>query len=122
MVAGGGAAVLLTDPFEPWIRGLLERSLPGYSLERSGLAQFVSEYKAKRKASRRLRVFATAQRLVNAKWLLPRDVVEDFESEERKIVSDFLVGSNFFEKYPNGPRQITYRGRLGSCGNPFARL
>lgn len=120
IVAGGGAAVLLADPFERWIRDLLERSLPGYTLEPRGFAQFVDEYDAKKKAGRRLRIFTAAQGVVDAKWALPRDIVADFESEERKVVSDFLVGSDFFDKYPNNPRQITYRGKPEACGNPFA--
>jgi hypothetical protein len=120
-IAGGsGAAFVFADRFEGWIQDVLRRSLPGYELQPNGLAQFMEEYYAKRKDNRTLRLFAATQRLVDAKWALPREMASDVDEEERRIVSDFLIGSDFFDNYPDGPKKITYRGIAEACGSPFA--
>jgi hypothetical protein len=43
-------------------------------------------------------------------------------AEERVILTDFLIGSDFFQNYPNGPKHITYRGKPGACVSPFAKF
>lgn len=115
----GGGAFVLTDRYRGWIHATLQRSLPGYSLQASGLTRFVEEYNARKQGNTRLRLFAAAQRLVDAKPVLPEEMAADFEAEERRIVSDFLIGSDFFDNYPNGPKEITYRGVAEAC-SPFA--
>ena len=42
------------------------------------------------------------------------------EEEERLIISDFPIGSDLLENYPNGPKQVTYRARAEARGSPFA--
>jgi hypothetical protein len=120
LVGGGGAALVAMDRYQGWIRDILQRSLPGYDLEPDGLALFTDEYFAKKKSATKLRLFAAAQPVVNAKPVLPEDMAEDVEEEERRILSNFLIGSDFFENYPRGRREITYRGSAEACSSPFA--
>ena len=121
LIVGGGTGYVFTDRFRGWIRDTLERSLPGYSLDPAGLAQFAEEYYAKRKNHDALRLFAAAQGLFNAKWALPRKMAIDVQEEERMILTDFLIGSDFFDNYPDGPKTVTWRGLPEAC-NPFATV
>lgn len=119
VVGGSGAALVAMDRYRGWIREILQRSLPGYGLEPNGLAQFIDEYYERRKSATKLRLFAAAQRVVNAKVALPEEMAADVEEEERLILSDFLLGSDFFESNPDGPKEVTYRGAAEAC-SPFA--
>lgn len=120
MIAIGGGAVLLADPYKRWITATLERSLAGYTLEPNGLSLFIAAYYARRQDNTRLRMFAAAEVLIDAKWALSQGMAEDTEEEEREILSDFLIGSDFFDNYPKGSKTITYRGPAEACGSPFA--
>lgn len=117
---GGGAAFAITDRYEGWVREILHRRLPGYRLDPKGFAHFLDDYNAKQGHAIKLRMFAAAQGVVDVKVLLPHGMEIKIDEEERRILSSFLVGSDFFEKYPNGPKRITYRGLPLACGNPFA--
>ena len=119
LFVGGGTGYVFTDRFRGWIRDTLESSLPGYSLEPAGITHFADEYYAKRRDHDALRLFAAAQSVIDAKWALPRKMAVDVQEEERQILTDFLVGSDFFDNYPNGPKIVTYRGQPEAC-NPFA--
>lgn len=116
----GGAAYLAIDRYGGWIREALGRALPGYSIDPAGLALFLDEYNARQGRAIKSRLFAAAEGLTDAKAVLSDSQVEEIARRERRIVSDFLVGSDFFENYPDGPKTITYRGRPVACGSPFA--
>lgn len=121
LVLGGGAAFVWSDRYRGWIEATLRRALPGYDLEPTGLARFVEDYNARKEGGGlKLRVFAAAERLVDANWALPAKMASDVEEEERRIVSDFLLGSDFFQTYPNGAKTVTYGGPAEACGSPFA--
>jgi hypothetical protein len=122
VIGGGGAAFVVTDHYNGWIRDILQRGLPGYRLEPEGLARFVDEYFARQSKATKLRIFAAAQGFLNVKAALPDDMAEDFEVAERSILSDFLIGSDFFENYPDGPKEVTYHGMPIACISPFARF
>ena len=119
-IAGSGAAFVLTDHYGGWIRDTLRRALAGYDLEPAGLARFVDDYYERKRGNTKLRVFAAAERLVEARWALPKGMAASVEGEERRVVSDFLLGSDFFQNYPNGPKIITYAGLPEACISPFA--
>ena len=124
--AGGIAAIgtgyAATGGYEIWIRSVLSRSLPGYSLDPEGLARFVTTYEALQPSSIKQRVVAAAEGLLKAKSFLPERKAKQVAEIEREVLSDFLIGSDFFENYPNGPKVITYRGAPTACISPFARF
>ncbi len=117
---GGGAAFVVTDHYSRWIHGILQRALPGYELEPEGLALFIEEYFAKKSRSIKFRMFAAAQGVLDVKGALPDGMAKDVEEQERQILTSFLIGSDFFENYPGGPKEITYRGMSIACASPFA--
>jgi hypothetical protein len=117
---GGGTAFAVNDRYEGWVRQILHRWLPGYDIDPKGLAQFLDDFNKKQGHAIKLRLFAAAEGVVDVEALLPQGTEADIKEEERRILSSFLVGSDFFETYPNGPKKITYRGRPVACGNPFA--
>jgi len=119
-IAGSGTALVLSDRYSGWIRDVLARALPGYDLVSVGLARFIDEYNQRKPGNAKLRVFAAAERLVDARWVLPKKMAADVEEEERRIVSDFLLGSDFFQNYPDGPKTIAYTGLAEACSSPFA--
>jgi hypothetical protein len=120
VMGGGTAAFVLTDRYRGWLRFTLARSLPGYSLEPDGFERFVEDYNVRKPDSTKLRIFAAAERLTDANWALPGEMAADVEQEERRIVSDFLLGSDFFQNYPDGAKTITYAGMPEACSSPFA--
>ena len=119
-IGGGAAAFVWSDHYRGWIEATLRRALPGYDLEPEGLERFVDGYYGRKQGNAKLRLFAAAERLVEARWALPRNMAEDVEQEERRIVSDFLLGSDFFQTYPDGPKMIAYAGPGEACISPFA--
>lgn len=121
-IAATGTVYVATDRYEGWIRDALSRSLPGYSFDPAGLARFVAEYDARQPFSIKRRVLAAAQGLIDTKPFLPERKVMHLAEIEREVLSDFLVGSDFFENYPDGPKVITYRGAPAACISPFARF
>lgn len=120
VIGGGGAGLVMMDGYRGWIRSTLRRALPGYSFDPEGFERFIDEYNSRRSSNKKLRLFAAAQRLADVKWALPNDMTADVEEEERRIVSDFLVGSDFFQNYPDGSKIIIYSAAPEACGSPFA--
>lgn len=120
LIGGGAGAFVFSDRYRGWIRSTLQRALPGYSLEPEGFARFVDDYNAKKPDSTKLRVFAVAERFMDANWALPQEMAADVEQEERRIVSDFLLGSDFFQNYPDGEKTVTYSTLPEACSSPFA--
>jgi len=120
VLGASGTAFVLLDRHERWIRKILRRSLPGYELDPAGLALFIDEYNTGTSLGLKFQVFAAAESFVDAKAALPEGAAGAAEQEERKILSDFLIGSDFFDHYPDGPKRITYRGAPQACISPFA--
>jgi hypothetical protein len=124
--AGGLAAVgtvyAATGGYESWVRSVLSRSLPDYSFDPEGLTRFVAAYEARQPSSIKQRVVVAAEGLLKVKSFLPERKAKQIAEIEREMLSDFLVGSDFFENYPNGPKLITYRGAPTACVSPFARF
>lgn len=124
--AGGIAAVGTVyagaGGYQSWIHNVLSRALPGYDFESEGLARFVAAYEARQPSSIKRRMVAAAEGLIDAKAFLPEKKARQIVEIEREVLSEFLVGSDFFENYPNGPKLITYRGAPTACVSPFARF
>ena len=116
----GGAAYVLTDHYHAWVRRILHRGLPGYSLEPHGLALFVDQYFAEK--NRKLKAFATVEGVMDVEWALPTRLSNEAQDQERKILTNFLIGSDFFANYPGGPKEITYSGLPAACVSPFAKF
>jgi hypothetical protein len=119
-VVAGGGTFAIADHYHGWIRSTLRRWLPGYSFDPEGLALFFRDYYQKQGDAIKLRMFAAVEGVVDVKVVLPDELRRGVEEEERRIFSAFLVGSDFFDNYPNGPKTITYHGTPRACGSAFA--
>jgi hypothetical protein len=105
-----------------WIADVLRRNLPGVLIDEASMATFVQHvlesdlldpYKA------RLAVLADAT--IPALRCIPA-ARERMESLERRVLTRFLIGSNFFRGVDTTSQPIVYSGRIPACGNPFATL
>ncbi|WP_162917344.1 hypothetical protein [Dongia deserti] len=122
--AAGGAIVLGTalvvDGYRRWVMSVLRDSLPGHSFEPASLARFIDEYESLHDEARKFRLFGAAETLLEARSLLPQRTAERIHNEERQVLTEFLVGSDFFQNRPAGVKTITYNGRAVVCRSPFA--
>jgi hypothetical protein len=121
--AGGMAALgalLVSNGYRSWLLNVLERALPGYSYDPAGLDLFVEEREARHALALKFRLLGAAESIVDTRWLLPERMAHRIEDEERDVLTEFLIGSDFFQQYPHGARTITYHGWRSACKSPFA--
>lgn len=120
--AGGTAAlgaVLVGNGYRSWVLGVLRQALPGYVYDPAGLDLFIEESQSRYASAMKFRLFGAAESVVDARSLLPQRMTRRVENAERDLLTDFLVGSDFFQLYPHGARTITYSGRPAACASPF---
>jgi hypothetical protein len=119
--AGAGfSGVRFAGSREQWVAAIIRDNLPGIAIDEESLAKFVEEAvrsDALNPLTHRLAVFAEQ----NVPWVTARipKVRNGLDKLERRVLTEFLLGSNFF-RVPN-PKQetIVYYGPAIACGNPF---
>lgn len=119
-VMGGGAVFVKADKFHGWVTDVLRRALPGFEINQQGLALFLKEQFERE--STREKAFAAVHGLVDVKWAVDGRRRKQLEEEERSILTNFLLGSDFFQNYPPGPTEVTYLGKQQGCSSPFAQF
>jgi hypothetical protein len=120
---GGGYLLGSAGIRARWIEALLRRNLPGIEIEPGSLARFVQEMLATDLLVSRKRALVASADLAAPQLTARVGSVRRFREEaERKIVTDFLMGSNFFRVANPAAEPIVYYGRPAVCPNPFARL
>lgn len=134
LAAGAGAIVALSvagnvmwDRYAAsramWIEQVVRGNLPDVAIDEVSLASFVREVLAGdllKPHTHRIAVFAEHM----APWATVRipKVRNGMEKLERRVLTEFLLGSNFF-RVPDPKRTtIVYHGPALVCGNPFARF
>lgn len=106
-----------------WVEQTVRRNLPGVTLDESSLAQFVrSVLESDLLEPQTHRVAVFAERMVP--WLTDRipKARDGLEKLERRVLTEYLLGSNFFRVADPKQETIVYSGPIGVCANPFARL
>ena len=119
--AGAGfSGVRFAGSRTQWVASVIRDNLPGIAIDEESLAKFVEEAvrsDALKPVTHRLAVFAEQ----NVPWVTARipKVRNGLDKLERRVLTEFLLGSNFF-RVPN-PKQetIVYYGPAIACGNPF---
>jgi hypothetical protein len=104
-----------------WIEQVIRSNLPGVALDEPSLQKFIRDTlagTAMQSQRRRLGIVAHTR----VPWLARRirSLDEGVELSERQVLTDFLMGSNFFRVTEPRQETITYYGALPACGNPFA--
>jgi hypothetical protein len=121
-VAGGVWIGSRLQGREAWIESVLRENLPGIKLDPTSLAKFVKEFAQHREFNddkSNLAVMMDQAVPVLTRKLEKAD--RRVDRMERLVVTEYLMGSNFF-RVPD-PRQETifYSGSVGAaCANPFA--
>jgi len=130
LIAGAGAAVLgifgaasweqLAGYRATWVERVVRDNLPGIDLDAESLQAFIKEALASDwLQSKPVKVTLFADRFVP--WL-PANIAkarDGLEALERKVLTEYLIGSNFF-RVPDPKREkIVYSGVIVACRNPF---
>jgi hypothetical protein len=127
LVGAAGAVALGAAAWWPlrnhrasWIEQVVRDNLPGVNLDPASLQTFVT-YMLGHERLQPVLVRATifADRFVP--WLPARisKAREGLEGVERHVLTEYLIGSNFF-RVPDPKREtIVYNGAVIACRNPF---
>jgi hypothetical protein len=125
-VACAGAGGVLWSSSERnrahWVEHVIRSNLPGVTIDETSLTRFIQETLASssmQSTRRRLGIAAHSQ----VPWLARRihAVEEGVEITERQVLTNFLIGSNFFRVSEPERETIVYYGTIPACSNPFVR-
>jgi len=131
LIAGaGGAAVLgicgaaswaqLTNHRAIWVERVVRDNLPGIDLDAVSLQTFIKDMLASEwLQSKPVKLAVFADRFVP--WLPAHfsKARDGLEGLERNVLTEYLIGSNFF-RVPDPKREkIVYSGTVMACRNPF---
>lgn len=122
LILGAGAASWgrLTKYRAEWIEQVVRENLPGIDIEPTSLKTFI-DYMLTTDRMRPAPVKATVFADQFIPWL-PAQVTKartGLESLERHVLTEFLIGSNFFRVTDPRRETITYNGPTVACINPF---
>jgi hypothetical protein len=123
-IAAGGAAAfggaLLANGYRSWVVRVLQEALPGYSYEAAGLDRFLEDYRPLHLDGVKFQMLGAAETIFDARSLLPDRKRQYIGDEERDLLTEFLIGSDFFHRPLGETKQIAYAGRAVMCRSPFA--
>nr|WP_298726987.1 hypothetical protein [uncultured Steroidobacter sp.] len=110
----------LTGYRASWVERVIRDNLPGIDLDGTSLQAFVKDILASERMQRKeVKVTVFADRFVP--WL-PAHISKarnGLEGLERYVLTEYLIGSNFF-RVPDPKRAtIVYSGMIVACRNPF---
>jgi hypothetical protein len=128
LIAGAGGVVAfgivgvaaLTNYRATWIERVVRENLPGIDLDAESLQTFIKDMLASERLQRKeVKVTVFADRFVP--WL-PAHIAKarnGLEGLERHVLTEYLIGGNFF-RVPDPKREkIVYSGMIVACRNPF---
>ena len=106
-----------------WVERVVRENLPGIDLDGASLQTFVKDILASERMQRKeVKVTVFADRFVP--WL-PAHISKarnGLEGLERYVLTEYLIGSNFF-RVPDPKREtIVYSGMIVACRNPFTYM
>lgn len=106
-----------------WIERVIRSNLPGVKLDERSLGEFVrtmlnAEFLAP--STHKAAVMADQA----APWLTGRvpKLRNGLATLERKVLTEYLLGSDFFRVRDPKREPVTYYGPALACSNPFARF
>lgn len=103
-----------------WVERVVRNNLPGIDLDAASLEGFINEILgSERMQKKAVKATVFVDRFVP--WL-PAHISKarnGLEGLERYVLTEYLIGSNFF-RVPDPKREtIVYGGRVLACSNPF---
>jgi hypothetical protein len=106
-----------------WVEDVVRRNLPGVVLDEPSLQAFVRDVLSGDLLQPHLyRIAIFAQQATP--WITARvpKVRDGLEKLERRVLTEYLLGSNFFRVEDSRRETIVYLGPAVACSNPFATL
>lgn len=108
---------------EQWIEDVVRSNLPGVRFDEAALRTFITsmaQHDWFAPSSHRLAI--AADRTIP--WIAARvpKVRDGLDKLERRVLTEFLLGSNFFRVSDPRAETIVYGGPAIACGNPFVSL
>lgn len=133
LIAGSGVAVLgatgaawigsRLDGRQAWIEAVVREHLPGIDLDAATLARFAKDFAATRIfADDKSNLVVKIDQAVPALAARVSKIERRTERLKRRVVTEYLTGSNFFRVADPRTETIVYSGALPACGNPFAQF
>lgn len=129
-VLGIGGSILFNTPAR-LIEGIVRARLPGLEVAEEDMARFVADFLATDSDTSKtewiaLRLLGPYANLPPFRWMAPRFVSQRLQNYERRVLNEFMMGSNFFETYAVGNPMVTYTGIYSvyeaPCVNPLPRF
>lgn len=103
-----------------WVESVVRENLPGIDLDVASLQAFIKDILANERMQRKaVKATVFADRFVP--WL-PANISkarEGLEGVERFVLTEYLIGSNFFRVPDPKGETIVYSGAVIACRNPF---
>jgi hypothetical protein len=125
-VAAAGATGALwigsrLDGRQTWIEAVVREHLTGITLEPASLASFAANFAESRIfADEKSKLAVNIDQAVPAIAQRVSKVSRRTEQLKRRIVTEYLMGTNFFRVADPRAETIIYSGSVPACGNPFA--
>lgn len=131
LIAGAGGTVALgifgvaswgqlSNYRASWVERVVRENLPGIDLDVASLQTFIKDILASERMQRKeVKVTVFADRFVP--WL-PAHISKarnGLEGLERYVLTEYLIGSNFFRVPDPKQETIVYSGMIVACRNPF---
>jgi hypothetical protein len=106
---------------ELWVERALRKHLPGVDLDPASLASFAASFVQSHEFDdRRMEIAVWMDQAMPAIARRIEKAERRIAQLERAVVSDYLLGSNFFRVADPRAETIIYSAALPACGNPFA--
>ena len=133
LIAGSGVAVLgvtgaawigsRLDGRQVWIEAVVREHLRGVQLDAATLTTFAKDFAATRIfADDKSNLVVKIDQAVPAIAARVSKIDRRTERLKRRVVTEYLIGSNFFRVADPRKETIVYSGALPACGNPFAQF
>lgn len=106
-----------------WIEAVVRRLLPNVRLDAESLAQYAARLARDAEfRSMKVELALDLDALAPAVVRIAPEVRLKIERLERRVLSGYLLGSNFFRVADPRAETIICTGPVVACGNPFARF
>ncbi len=128
--AGLGGSFLFNTP-DRVVERIVRGHLPGLEIADGEMAQFVADFIAADHHTSAtegiaLRLLAPFVNMPPFRWMVPGFIHRGFENYERRVMNEFMMGTDFFETYATGNLKVTYFGLYSveeaPCASPLPRF
>ncbi len=116
---------------EKIIENIVRVRLPKLEMTQADMTAFVSDFIESDTDTSALemsvfRVMAPFVNLPPFRWMLPGKATRTIENFHQRVLTEFMMGSDFFETYAEGNPKVSYTGLFDPyqkpCGNPLPPL